>query len=182
LPKPAHLAILRQHQWEPTMSDDRITMTEVERATLEFVARHRDDYLSSGGREGHVLDYRHLGGHRFTTCLLIETVGRKSGERRITPLIYGDTGGEVLIVASKGGADVHPAWYLNLGAMDEVTIQVGGQAFRCTWREPAGEERTALWAFMADLYPPYRDYQAATARTIPLVCLAPGEAVPALRP
>jgi deazaflavin-dependent oxidoreductase (nitroreductase family) len=159
------------------MSDDKITMTEVERATLEFVTRHRDSYISSGGREGHILDYRHLGGHRFTTCLLLETIGRKSGERRITPLIYGDTGGEVVIVASKGGADVHPAWYVNLKAMDEVTFQIGGQAFRASWREPKGEERARIWAFMADLYPPYRDYQAATKREIPIVCLVPGDAV-----
>jgi deazaflavin-dependent oxidoreductase (nitroreductase family) len=156
-------------------------MTEVERATLEFVAKHRDGYLSSEGRDGHVLDYRHLGGHRFTTCLLLETVGRQSGERRITPLIYGDTGGEVVIVASKGGADVHPGWYFNIKAADEVTIQIGGQAFRCTWREPAGEDRAAIWRFMADLYPPYRDYQAATPREIPIVCLAPGEDVARLQ-
>ena len=159
------------------MASDKVSMTEIERATLEFVAKHRDGYLSSGGREGHILDYRNLGGHRFTTTMLLETVGRKSGERRITPLIYGDTGGEVVIVASKGGADVHPAWYLNIKAAETVTIQIASQAFRATWREPAGEERAAIWDFMADLYPPYRDYQAATPREIPIVCLAPGEEV-----
>jgi deazaflavin-dependent oxidoreductase (nitroreductase family) len=162
------------------MSDDKVSMTEVERATLEFVAQHRARYLSSGGRDGHILDYRHLGGHRFTTCLLLQTIGRKTGERRITPLIYGDTGGEVVIVASKGGADVHPAWYLNIKAADEVTFQIGGQTFRATWREPAGDEREAIWRFMTDLYPPYRDYQAATQRHIPIVCFQPGEEVPAL--
>jgi len=162
------------------MSDANVTMTEVERATLEFVARHRNQYLSTGGREGHVLDYRHLGGHRFTTCLLLETVGRKSGERRVTPLIYGDTGGEVVVVASKGGADVHPAWYFNILEMSEVTIQIGSQAFRCTWRIPDGVEREAVWAFMEDLYPPYRDYQAATDRLIPLVMFQPGEEIPVL--
>lgn len=162
------------------MSDDKVSMTEVERATLEFVAKHRDSYLSSGGRDGHVLDYRHLGGHRFTTCLLLETVGRKSGEQRVTPLIYGDTGGEVVIVASKGGADVHPAWYLNVKAAKDITFQIGGQAFRATWREPAGDEREAIWSFMASLYPPYRDYQAATQRKIPIVCFQPGDEVPTL--
>jgi deazaflavin-dependent oxidoreductase (nitroreductase family) len=159
------------------MSDGNVTMTEVERATLAFVARHRDGYIASGGREGHVLDYRHLGGHRFTTTLLLGTIGRKSGERRITPLIYGDTGGEVVIVASKGGADVHPAWYWNLRAMDTATIQIASQAFRATWREPEGEEHAAIWRFMADLYPPYRAYQAATERAIPIVCFAPGEEI-----
>lgn len=162
------------------MSDTPVTMTEVERATLEFVASHRATYLASQGREGHILDYRHLGGHRFTTCLLLAYVGRKSGERRITPLIYGDMGGEVVVVASKGGADVHPAWYVNLRAMDEVVFQIGGQAFRATWREPEGAERAAVWEFMAGIYPPYRDYQAATDRVIPIVMLSPGEEVPAL--
>jgi deazaflavin-dependent oxidoreductase (nitroreductase family) len=159
------------------MSDEKVTMTEVERATLEFVTRHRETYLSSEGRDGHVLDYRHLGGHRFTTCLLIETIGRKSGERRITPLIYGDIGGEVVIVASKGGADVHPGWYFNIQTMDAVTIQIGGQAFRCTWRQPAGDERAAIWRFMAGLFPPYGAYQVATRREIPIVCLQPGDEV-----
>lgn len=163
------------------MSSDKVAMTEVERATLEFVAQHKKTYLSSGGRDGHILDYRHLGGHRFTTCLLLETVGRKSGERRVTPLIYGDTGGEVVIVASKGGADVHPAWYLNVTAATEATIQIGGQAFRATWREPAGEERAAIWQFMTGVYPPYRDYQAATNREIPIVCFAPGDEVETLK-
>ena len=162
--------------------NDKVAMTEVERATLDFVARHRDSYLSSGGREGHILDYRHLGGHRFTTTLLLETVGRKSGDRRITPLIYGDTGGEVAIVASKGGADVHPGWYFNLVAAEAVTVQIGGQAFRATWREPAGEERAAIWRFMEGVYPPYRDYQAATGREIPIVCLQPGDEVARLQP
>ena len=159
------------------MSDDKITMTEVERATLEFVAQHKAEYIGSEGRKGHVLDYRHLGGHRFTTCLLLETVGRKSGETRITPLIYGDLNGEVAIVASKGGADVHPAWYWNVKAAEAVTIQIGGQAFRCTWREPAGAERTKVWDFMAELYPPYLDYQAGTSREIPIVLFQPGDEV-----
>ena len=163
------------------MSDAKVTMTEVERATLEFVEQHRRTYLESGGRLGHVLDYRHLGGHRYTTCLLIEHVGRKSGERRITPLIYGDTNGEVVIVASKGGADVHPGWYWNVKAMDEVVIQIGGQAFRCTWREPEGEERARIWEFMAGIYPPYRDYQAGTSREIPIVVFQPIDEVDPLK-
>ena len=157
------------------MSHEKVTMTDVERATLEFVARHRDTYLSSCGLEGHILDYRNLGGHRFTTTLLIETIGRKSGKRRITPLIYGDTNGEVVVIASKGGADVHPSWYFNLLEMPEVTIQIGGQTFRCTWREPDGAEREAVWDFMAALFPPYLDYQAATSRKIPVVIFQAGD-------
>lgn len=159
------------------MSDSKVTMTEVERATLAFVENHRKTYLESGGRLGHVLDYTKLGGHRFTTCLLIETFGRKSGERRISPLIYGDTGGEVAIIASKGGADVHPGWYWNIKELDKVTIQVGGQAFSCTWREAEGAERTRIWQFMEGIYPPYRDYQAGTNRSIPVVVFSIAEEV-----
>ena len=163
------------------MSDDKVSMTEVERANLEFVTSHRDSYLSSGGLQGHILDYRFLGGHRLTTCLLLETFGRKSGERRINPLIYGDTGGEVVVIASKGGADVNPAWYANLRAMPQVTFQIGGQAFRATWREPEGAERQRVWDFMAELYPPYTDYQKATGRVIPIVMLQPDDEVETLR-
>lgn len=159
----------------------KVEMTDVERATLEFVAQHRNRYLESGGADGHILDYRNLGGHRFTTTLLLQTIGRKSGERRITPLIYADKGGEVIIVASKGGADIHPGWYWNIRAAGDVTIQIGGQAFRCTWREPSGEERARLWEFAADCYPPYRAYQAATGREIPVVVLQPGDEVDLLK-
>ena len=162
------------------MSMPRVTMTDVERATLDFVASHRATYLASQGREGHILDYRHLGGHRFTTTLLLETLGRRSGERRVTPLIYGDTGGEVVIVASKGGADVHPAWYWNVLAMPQVTIQIGGQAFRASWREPQDAERAAVWAFISGVYPPYTGYQSGTARAIPVIMMQPGEEVAAL--
>ena len=163
------------------MSDDKVTMTEVERATLAFVENHRKTYLESGGRLGHILDYRNLGGHRFTTTMLLETVGNKTGERRITPLIYGDTNGEVVIVASKGGADVNPGWYWNVLAMPQVTLQIGGQAFRATWREPAGAERESIWQFMAQLYPPYLDYQAGTQRQIPLIVFQPGDEVEPLK-
>ncbi|MCB2080155.1 MAG: nitroreductase family deazaflavin-dependent oxidoreductase, partial [Novosphingobium sp.] len=77
------------------MSDDKVTMTEVERATLEFVTQHRSNYIASGGAQGHILDYTNLGGHFFTTTMLLETIGRKTGNRHVTPLIYGDIGGEV---------------------------------------------------------------------------------------
>ena len=163
------------------MSSDKVTMTEIEQSTLDSVARHRNTYVETGGREGHVWDFSAIGGHPFTTTLLLETFGRRSGERRITPLIYGDIHGEVLIVASKGGADVHPGWYFNLAASDEATIRIGTQAFRATWREPQGEERERLWAFMEAVYPPYADYQKATGRRIPLICFKPGAAVGVLQ-
>lgn len=159
------------------MSDDKVTMTEIEWATLDAVEQHKTLYLQTGGRDGHIRDFTAIGGHYLTTTLLLETVGARSGERRVSPLIYGDIGGEVVIVASKGGADVSPGWYFNVKAMDRVTIQIATQAYACTWREPAGEERRKIWDFMEAIYPPYRDYQAATEREIPVVVFTPLEAI-----
>src|SRR4051812_10084472 len=91
----------------------------------DFMVEHREIYLRSGGTQGHIMDITAVGGHAFTTHCMIKYVGRKSGNVFITPLIYGDIGGEVVIVASKGGADEHPAWYLNIRDSQEVDFQVG---------------------------------------------------------
>ena len=138
-------------------------------------------YLRSGGAEGHIVDLTAIGGHSFTTTLLLQTVGRRSAQVRIAPLIYGDIGGELVIVASKGGADVHPAWYVNLKSNPEVSFQVATQAYAGVWREPQGAERDAIWAFMEKVYPPYTQYQRATRRTIPLVMLSPRNSIEVFR-
>jgi deazaflavin-dependent oxidoreductase (nitroreductase family) len=153
------------------------TSEEIANARRDWKAEHMGMYLGSRGAEGHIVDLRDIGGHRFTTTLLLKTVGRKTGKTRITPLIYGDTGGEVVIVASKGGADAHPAWYLNIKDQSELYFQVASQAFRGTWREPDGAERGALWAFMEQIFPPYKGYQASTERVIPLVMMSAIEPV-----
>ncbi|MDT5011308.1 MAG: hypothetical protein QOH57_2925 [Mycobacterium sp.] len=123
------------------------------------------------------MDIRQAGGHAFTTHCLIRLKGRKSGRTRITPLIYGDVGGEVVIVASKGGADEHPDWYRNLCESEHVDVQIATQAFRATWREPKDVERHSIWNFMVEIYPPYLSYQASTERHIPVVMLSPGAAI-----
>ncbi|SEQ96665.1 nitroreductase/quinone reductase family protein [Arthrobacter sp. OV608] len=140
-------------------------------ARVDWMVDHVAGYLESGGLKGHIVDFTAVGGLAFTTCLLLENVGRKSGKRHIVALIYGCVGGEVIIIASKGGADVPPAWYLNITASPEVAFQIGGQAFRATWRELQGTERDEIWAFMKKVYPPYEEYQAGTGRQIPLVAL-----------
>ena len=139
----------------------------------DFSASHRDIYLRSGGAQGHVMDLTDRGGHSFTTHCLIRVKGRRSGRPQIAPLIYGDLGGEIVIVASKGGADEHPQWYLNLCAASEVDVQIATQAFRATWREPEGDERHKVWDFMARAFPPYLKYQQLTSRHIPLVMMTP---------
>jgi deazaflavin-dependent oxidoreductase (nitroreductase family) len=147
----------------------------------DWKTEHLAMYLNSGGAEGHICDLRDIGGHRFTTNLLLRYIGRKSGDTITTPLIYGDLGGEVVVVASKGGADKHPAWYLNVTARPEVEFQIATQAFRATWREAAGAERAKVWSFMEELFPPYKSYQASTQRQIPLVMLSALDPIPVFK-
>lgn len=146
---------------------------EIAKARRNWKEDHLNAYLRSGGADGHIMDLTDIGGHKFSTNLLIKYVGRKSGKTMITPLIYGDIGGEVVIVASKGGADHHPAWYLNIKDGKELAFQIATQAYHATWREPKGAERTKVWDFMVGVFPPYRAYQASTSREIPLVMMSP---------
>lgn len=157
------------------MSDE--SSAEIRDARKDWVVEHRQMYLRSGGSQGHIMDLTPVGGHPFGTHCLVKYTGRKSGKVFITPLCYGDIGGEVVIVASKGGADQHPAWYLNIREMEEVEFQIATQAFRATWREPEGAEREKVWSFMVDNYPFYADYKASTDRTIPLVMMKPAEEI-----
>ena len=90
------------------MSDETGKAIRQERG--DWTAGHREMYLRTGGVQGHIVDLTEVGGHAFTTHCLIRVKGRKSGRTQIAPLIYGDIGGEVGIVASKGGADQHPEW------------------------------------------------------------------------
>lgn len=150
---------------------DHLEMTPEIKAALARIAQHRVDYISSGGTEGHIFSFEGNGGRAFTTTLLLRTIGRKSGEARTLPLIYGNVRGEVVIVASKGGAPEHPAWYLNIKDGGAVGIQIATQAYNASWREPEGAERAAVWDYMAEIFPPYTAYQAATDREIPIVML-----------
>lgn len=147
----------------------------------DWAAEHREMYLKSGGAQGHIMDITAVGGHAFATHCLIKYKGRKSGKIFITGLCYGDIGGEVVLCASKGGADTHPEWYLNLTASKEVEFQVATQAFRGTWREPVGAEREKVWAFMVESFPFYATYQASTKRQIPLVMMKAVESIPVFK-
>jgi deazaflavin-dependent oxidoreductase (nitroreductase family) len=150
-----------------------VSSAEIAKARRNWKQEHLDRYLRSRGAEGHIMDVTDIGGHKLTTMLLLRYVGRKSGNTMITPLIYGDIGGEVVIVASKGGADHHPAWYLNVRDGKELAFQIATQAYQASWREPKGAERAKVWDFMVSVFPPYKAYQASTAREIPLVMMSP---------
>ena len=161
---------------ENAMSDD--TAAAISATRKDWAAEHRERYLRSGGREGHIEDLTAVGAHQLGTNLLLKYVGRKSGKTFITGLCYGIVGGEVVIIASKGGADHHPDWYLNLREMDEVHFQIASQAFRATWREAEGADRERAWAHMICNFPFYANYQASTDRVIPVILLQRHEEVP----
>jgi deazaflavin-dependent oxidoreductase (nitroreductase family) len=124
---------------------------------------HVERYRETDGAEGH--DWR------GTQTLLLTTTGRKSGEERTTPLIYGRTNGDVMVVASKGGSDEPPAWYRNLEANPEADVQIKGERFRARARDASPEEKPELWRTMVGQWPDYDAYQERTDREIPVVVL-----------
>src|SRR3984885_5760251 len=159
-----------------------VTMGDADAAAIraargDWVSQHLEIYLTSGGTRGQIMDVSAVGGRALTTHCLIKCVGRKSAKVHIRPLIYGNVGGEIVIVASKGGADTHPGWYLNVLESNTIGVQIATQAFEATWRQPEGEERHQVWAYMAPLPPPYLTYQQSTSRQIPLVMLKLGRPI-----
>ncbi len=127
----------------------------------------------------HARVYRLTGGavgHRFPGAppiLLLDHTGAKSGIRRTSPLAYVDDGRDVVIVASKGGFPKHPAWYHNLRAHPDTTVQVGRDRRSVRARVATAAERERLWPMAVATYSGYRGYQERTDREIPLVVLEP---------
>ena len=105
--------------------------------------------------------------------LLLDHVGAKSGTLRTTPLLYVDDGEDILLIASKGGYPKSPAWYYNLVANPDTTVQVDAERRPVHARVAASEERERLWELADAAYPGYRDYRARADREIPLVVLEP---------
>jgi deazaflavin-dependent oxidoreductase (nitroreductase family) len=137
----------------------------------DWIRDHIRRYLESDGADGHLWDSSERGGPGPVPTLLLTTTGRKSGKPQLLPLIYGKTPTGYAVVASKGGAPEHPAWYRNLVAQPEVDVQVGADKFAARARTASGAERAALWKQMAALFPPYDAYQRRTEREIPVVVL-----------
>jgi deazaflavin-dependent oxidoreductase (nitroreductase family) len=128
-----------------------------------FGDAHVRRYRETDGQEGH--DWQGV------STLILTTNGRRSGEPRDAPLIYGTDGDDYLVVASKGGADEPPAWYLNLEADPDVEVQVWGERFPARARTANAQERPRLWSRMAEIWPAYDEYQRKTDREIPVVVL-----------
>ena len=139
--------------------------------TPRWVAEHLRMYRESGGAEGHLFEATIAGVPGPVPCLLLTTIGRHSGEKRTAPLFYGTAGEAYVIIGSKGGADTHPAWYLNLRANPTAEVQVGREHFTVRARVATGKEREQLFEQMAQMAPPYRAYQQKTKRELPVVVL-----------
>ncbi|MGC0414810.1 nitroreductase family deazaflavin-dependent oxidoreductase [Embleya sp. AB8] len=128
----------------------------------------------------HVADqarlYEESGGTKGTTiqgapCLLLDTLGRKSGVWHRSVLIYGRDGDDYLIVASLGGSDKHPLWYLNLVAHPQVRLRVETERFTAEARTLSAEEKQRVWPHLVEVFPPYEGYQRKTERDIPVIRL-----------
>ena len=130
-----------------------------------FGDEHVRQYEATGGKVGH--DWN------GTECLILRTVGRKSGQTRKFPLIYGRDGKDYVIVASKGGAPDNPGWYRNLVTNPDVEVQVWDDVIPVRARTATPEEKKRVWSIMTKQWPDYDNYQRGTKRDIPVVLLSP---------
>jgi deazaflavin-dependent oxidoreductase (nitroreductase family) len=131
---------------------------------LALITRlHRFIYRVSGGRVGANLAGSHM--------LLLEHVGRTTGQPRSTPLRYIDDGSRWIVVASNAGDDRAPAWWLNLKDKPEAAVQVGREHHRVRAREADASERERLWPALEASYRHFADYRERTPREIPVVIL-----------
>jgi F420H(2)-dependent quinone reductase len=127
---------------------------------------HRFMYRVSGGK---------LGKSFFgSPILLLTTTGRRTGRPRTWPLTYLAEGDHLIIIASNGGQLNHPAWYLNLRANPQVSVQLGERVHTMVAQTTEGDERARLWSRVVEEYPAYAEYQRKTDRQIPVVMLRHG--------
>src|SRR5579884_2917820 len=101
--------------------------------------------------------------------LLLTTRGARSGAERTTPLAYTKDGERLVVIASKGGAPTHPAWYHNVRVNPVVTVEVGDQRFAARAQVTEGEERERLYDQMAAIMPGFNEYRRKTSRVIPVI-------------
>ena len=130
-----------------------------------FVPVHLFLFRLSGGRV--------LSRLEGTGVLILVTKGRKSGEPRSSPLLYFqfEEPGDLIVIASNYGQDHHPAWYLNVAADPNVSVETGGESFDAEAHMPQGQERTALYDRVVAANPRFATYRASTRRQIPVVAL-----------
>lgn len=144
-------------------NDDHARDEAFRKRSGEHVAR----YIASDGAEGYD-DNRYK-----APVLLLSTTGRRSGKAHTAPLYFAEDDGRYIVIASKGGDDRDPAWYLNLVAKPAVRLQIRDQEFAATARTANADEKARLWPFLADAMPFYNTYRQKAKRDIPLVILEP---------
>ena len=133
--------------------------------TTGWVREHLHRYVATDGENGHEW--------RGAPTLLLTTRGRRSGHLRRTPLIYGRSGEDYVVVASKGGSLGHPGWFHNLVAHPDVTVEVLGETRAVRARVAGPEERDELYDWNKQDYPTFEEYEQKTDRNIPVVILEP---------
>ncbi|WP_018252674.1 nitroreductase family deazaflavin-dependent oxidoreductase [Salinispora mooreana] len=103
--------------------------------------------------------------------LLLHTVGAKSGQPRLNPMMYQKLDRGYAVFASKAGAPSHPDWYHNLRAHPQVKAEIGTDTLDLVARVAAGDERERIWSAQKDAFPGFAEYEAKTTREIPVVVL-----------
>jgi deazaflavin-dependent oxidoreductase (nitroreductase family) len=145
-------------------------------------ANKRGLYLGWRSTRIHVALYRwsngriggHLPGWPHVRIVLVDHIGASSGRRRTSPVMYKELGNSIVVAGSKGGQPSHPAWYHNLRANPDTTIQIGSEVRAVRARIARGEERERLWAELVDVFPGYEFFRThAKGREIPVVVLDP---------
>jgi deazaflavin-dependent oxidoreductase (nitroreductase family) len=129
----------------------------------DFNAKVIDEFRANDGRVGGMFESMPI--------LLLHHTGAKSGTQRINPLAYQADDGRYAIFASKGGAPSNPAWYHNLKANPDTTIEVGDQKLTVRASEATGAERERLFRTQAERLPQFGEYEHKTSRTIPVIVL-----------
>jgi deazaflavin-dependent oxidoreductase (nitroreductase family) len=127
----------------------------------DWNAKVIEEFRANGGRVG--------GQFEGAPLLLLHTTGAKSGQERVNPMVYLELDGHRYVFASYAGRDEHPAWYHNLVAHPEVTVEVGGDTYRATATPVGGEERDRIYAEQGRRFPGFVEYQEKTSRVIPVV-------------
>jgi len=135
---------------------------------LAYNARNIEEFRANGGKLG--------GNFAGAPVLILTTTGAKSGEPRTSPMMYLPEDGRVYVFASNAGSDSHPSWYFNILNDPNVTVELGTRAYAATAHEITGDERDRIYSAQATLYPGFADYQAGTARIIPVIELIEGSA------
>ena len=143
------------------MSSDDASENQAVKAMLDWNAQIVDEFRANKGKVG--------GPFEGAPMLLLHTVGAKSGTDRVSPMMYLNEADRVYVFASKAGADTHPAWYHNLVADSQVTVEMGTQTVAATAVPVSGGERDRLYAIQAEQYPGFAEYEAKTTRVIPVV-------------